>query len=239
MTWASTSPQPVRAYSVTAVGRGRVRPMTEERAAVWTVVHRERELLCRDLAGLAPAQWAAPTACPGWDVHDVVAHLVDSAKVTRLRFLRDMVAARFDFDRQNTLVIARERRTDPRETLEEFRAVVTRTGSPPAAVATRLVEAFVHGEDVRRATGLRGDYPAGPAAQALAYQLRTTVKFGGGREHADGLRLVASDTPFAAGSGPEVHGPAIVLLLAVSGRPVGPRELSGPGAATLAGRTRP
>jgi uncharacterized protein (TIGR03083 family) len=203
----------------------------------WRVVHEERAALCRDLAALAPGQWAAPTACAGWDVHDVVAHLVDSAKATRLGFIRDMVAARFDFDRQNALGIARERRDDPQDTLRTFRSVVARTSTPPAPAATRLVEAFVHGEDIRRAVGLRGDYPAGGVGRALEHQARTTVRIGGGRERAAGLRLVASDAPFAAGSGPEVRGAAIALQLAVSGRTVEPGELTGPGAATLTGRT--
>ena len=28
------------------------------------------------LRGLTPAQWAQPTACPGWDVKDVAAHVL-------------------------------------------------------------------------------------------------------------------------------------------------------------------
>lgn len=210
--------------------------MTVDRTTVWNVVHEERAALCRDLSTLAPGQWSAPTACGGWDVHDVVAHLVDSAKATRLGFVRDMVAARFDFDRQNALGVARERRDDPRDTLRAFRSVVTRTSTPPAPVATRLVEAFVHGEDIRRAVGLRRDYPAGQVVTALEHQLRTTVKMGGGRELAAGLRLAAADADLGTGSGPEVRGPVIALLLAVSGRAVEPGELTGPGAALLAGR---
>jgi uncharacterized protein (TIGR03083 family) len=210
--------------------------MSDQRTAVWAVVHRERAALVRDLATLTPEQWSAPTACAGWDVHDVVAHLVDTAKTTRIGFVRAMVAARFDFDRQNALGLAAERRSDPTDTLAALRSAVTRTSTPPASIATRLVEAFVHGEDIRRAVGLRGSYPAGHVATALAFQLRTTVKMGGGKERAGGLRLVATDAPLDSGAGPAVHGPAIALLLAVSGRPAGPDELTGPGAATLAGR---
>ncbi|MEO3825883.1 maleylpyruvate isomerase family mycothiol-dependent enzyme [Actinomadura sp. B10D3] len=38
---------------------------------------RERRALLDLLGGLAPADWAAPTVCPGWDVHDVVAHVLN------------------------------------------------------------------------------------------------------------------------------------------------------------------
>jgi uncharacterized protein (TIGR03083 family) len=205
------------------------------RALVWSTVHQERHALVRDLAALTAEQWRAPTACVGWDVHDVVAHLVDSAKATRFGFVRDMIAARFDFDRQNALGVARERHDDPAQTLAAFRAVAERTSTPPAPIATRLVEAFVHGEDIRRAVGLTGDYPPGQVAAALEFQLRTTVKMGGGRERADGLRLVASEAAVDTGSGPEVNGSALALLLAVSGRPVRPDELTGPGVQSLIG----
>ncbi|MFV2021312.1 maleylpyruvate isomerase family mycothiol-dependent enzyme [Micromonospora sp. LOL_023] len=211
--------------------------MDARRTDVWTAVHRERAALVRDLETLAPEQWNAPTACGEWDVHDVVAHLVDTAKTTRIGFIRHMVTARFDFDRQNAAGLVRERCDDPKDTLDALRSVLTCTRTPPAAIATRLVEAFVHGEDVRRAVGLTGDYPADQVATALEFQLRTTVKIGGGRERASGLRLIASDAPVDGGTGPLVHGSALALLLAVSGRPVEPDELSGPGAATLAERT--
>jgi uncharacterized protein (TIGR03083 family) len=210
--------------------------MTPERTAVWLAVHRERAALARELEGLAPDRWAAPTACAEWDVHDVVAHLVDTARTSRTSFFRDMIRTRFDFDRQNALGVARERCAHPGETLAALRSVVSLTHTPPAPIATRLVEAFVHGEDVRRAVGSRGEYPADHVAKALEYQLRTTVRMGGGRERAAGLRLVAEDAPVDAGAGPDVRGPAIALLLAVSGRPVAPGELTGPGAAMLAER---
>ena len=126
---------------------------------IWPVVHAERRALIRDLEDLPARQWATPSLCPGWDVHDVLAHLVDDARTTRLGFLRRLAAARFDFDRCNARGVARERRADPRDTLAAFRAVSGRTTSAPAAPATRLVEAFVHGEDIRRPLGLARAYP--------------------------------------------------------------------------------
>ncbi|MEU4689161.1 maleylpyruvate isomerase family mycothiol-dependent enzyme [Actinoplanes sp. NPDC023714] len=200
---------------------------------VWTAVHRERAALARDLEKLTPEQWSAPTACAGWDVHDVVAHLIDSAKATRLGFVRDMIAARFDFDRQNARGVARERHPDPADTIAALRSVSDRTSTPPAPLATRLVEAYVHGEDIRRATGLTGDYPPAEVAVALRLQLRTRVAMGGGRERAAGLRLIATDVDFDQGHGPEVRGTALALLLATSGRPTHPAELTGPGAGKL------
>ncbi|WGW11374.1 maleylpyruvate isomerase family mycothiol-dependent enzyme [Saxibacter everestensis] len=207
-------------------------------STIWPVVHDERRALIQDLDALQPQQWQTASLCPDWDVHDVLAHLVDTAKATRLGFVRRMVAAGFDFDRDNAAGVARERAEDPGRTLAEFRAVLTRTSSPPAPLATRLVEAFVHGEDIRRPIGISRDYPTAHVATALRYQLKTTVKIGGGKEYAEGWRLVASDVAFEHGAGQEVRGPAIVLLLAVSGRPVEVGELTGPGAVPFAQRIR-
>ncbi|MEV4163439.1 maleylpyruvate isomerase family mycothiol-dependent enzyme [Nonomuraea dietziae] len=199
----------------------------------WAVVHAEREALIRDLETVPPERWTTPSLCPGWDVHDVVAHLADDAKTTRLSFLLRLAAARFDFDRYNNAGVVRERAGEPRRTLASFRAASRRTTGAPAPRATRLVEAFVHGEDIRRPLGLSRDYPVKHVAAALRYQLSAGVALGGGKERARGVRLMASDTAVDVGEGPEVRGTALALLLAASGRPVGPDELTGPGVPAL------
>lgn len=201
---------------------------------VWSVVHHERQALIDDLAVLETDEWCTPSLCPGWDVHDVLAHLVDSAKTTRLGFVRRMVAAGFDFDRDNAVGITREKAAHPHDTLKAFEAVRSHVATPPAALATRLVEAFVHGEDVRRPLKIDRNYSPAYVACALAYQVKTSVSMGGGKEVVQGLHLIATDTPFEHGDGPKVHGPAIALLLAVSGRPVKADEFTGPGAHNFA-----
>ena len=208
--------------------------MKEADVALWRLVHDERQALIADLEPLASTSWLSASTCPGWNVHAVLAHRVDTAKTTRLSFMRDMLAARFDFDRANAVGVAREKAQDPQETLAEFRAVRLRTSSPPAPLATRLVEAFVHGEDIRGPLGIDRDYPAENVATALAYQLKTSVKMGGGKELAKGWHMMATDTVFSHGAGAEVRASAMALLLAVSGRPVAVTEFSGAGAETFA-----
>lgn len=108
------------------------------------------------------------------------------------------------------------------------------TATPPAPLATRLVEMVVHGEDVRRPLGIVRTYAPAAVAGALALQVRTSTSFGGARETVAGLRLSATDTGLVVGSGPEVRGTALALLLAISGRPPGDDALTGPGAGALA-----
>jgi uncharacterized protein (TIGR03083 family) len=205
----------------------------------WPLVHAERAALIEDLERIDARSWDVPSLCAGWSVHDVVAHLVDSARTTRIGFVVAMARARFDFDRQNARGMERERRATPRETLEQLRAVAPRTSAPPAPLDTRLVEEVVHGEDVRRPLGLTRAYPVEPVVRALRLQARTPASFGGAKELVGRVRLVASDADVTIGDGPEVTGTALSLLLAVSGRPVGSGDLTGPGAGVLAPVTPP
>lgn len=200
---------------------------------VWPLVHAERAALIDDLARLDDTAWQQPSLCAGWTVHDVVAHLVDVARSTRLGFAVDMVRAGFDFDRQNTRGIERARGGSPGETLQRLREAATRTSTPIAPLDTRLVEEVVHGEDIRRPLGISHSYAQQAVVRSLRQQVRTSTAFGGAKELVAGVRLVATDTDFAIGAGPEVTGPALALLLSVSGRPVAANELDGPGLATL------
>ncbi|WAP51793.1 maleylpyruvate isomerase family mycothiol-dependent enzyme [Arthrobacter sp. ATA002] len=209
------------------------------RAAIWPAVHSERDALISDLERLTPEQWSEPALCPGWDIHDVVAHLVDTAKTTRLGFLRRLIAAGFDFDKANAAGITRERAATPEVTLAEFRRVRGAIKTPPAAPATRLVEAIVHGEDIRRPLGLTRSYPDEPVVAALRYQLKTGTSMGGGKERAAGFQLQASDSEFQHGAGPAVRGSALALLMAVSGRPADKADFTGPGAAAFIQRLDP
>jgi uncharacterized protein (TIGR03083 family) len=204
---------------------------------VWPIVHAERARLVDDLGDLPVDAWSTPSLCPEWDVHDVLAHLVDSATTTRIGFVRRMIRARFDFDRDNATGLARRKCEDPRDTLEAMRAVIGSTSTPPANPVTRLVECFVHGEDIRRPLGISSDYPVEFVVDALRYQATTAVGFGGGRERVAELRMISTDAEFvhAPDAGDEVRGRAIDLLLAVSGRPVPAGALTGSGAARLTG----
>ena len=92
----------------------------------------------------------------------MLAHLVDDAKTAQLGFIRHLVAVSFDFDRCNSSGILRERADNPKHTLAEFRAVLGRTTSTPAPLSTRLVEIFVHAEDIRRPLGINYGYQAHP-----------------------------------------------------------------------------
>src|SRR5690242_17339626 len=99
--------------------------------SIWPTVHAERQSLADELAGLTTEQWATPTLCTEWTVHDVLAHLLSAAKMTPPKFLANFAAAGFDFDRFAGRQVAREGRRGPAATLAAFRAVQQRTSAPP------------------------------------------------------------------------------------------------------------
>lgn len=203
------------------------------KAAVWALVHAERRALIADLEGISPDDWDTPSLCADWTVHDVAGHLVDNAKASVWALVRDMAVARFDFDAANDLGMRRERGSTPADTLHRLRSVASVTSTAPLPIASRLVEEVVHGEDVRRPLGIARTYPDAAVLPALDHQTRTSVRVGGGREHLDGLTLVATDAGVQRGDGPEVVGPAVSLLLAAAGRTAALGDLSGPGAQAL------
>ncbi|MEV5262433.1 maleylpyruvate isomerase family mycothiol-dependent enzyme [Streptomyces anulatus] len=207
---------------------------SDAKRGIWRMVHAERAALADDLARLDTGQWDAPSLCEGWTVRDVTAHLVDTARTTRIGFVAGLVRARFDFDRQNARGVERERGASPQETLERLRRVASRTTTPPAPLDTRLVEEVVHGEDIRRAVGLVRSYPQEAVVRALRLQARTPASFGGAKELVARVRLTATDADLSIGEGPGVTGPVLSLLLAVSGRRAALGELDGPGLSVLA-----
>ncbi|MFF2186266.1 maleylpyruvate isomerase family mycothiol-dependent enzyme [Streptomyces sp. NPDC058155] len=208
--------------------------MEEAVGDVWPMVHAERAALIDVLEHLDDERWEEPSLCAGWTVHDVAAHLVDTARTTRLGFLFGLARARFDFDLQNARGVERERGASPQETLERLRRVASRTSTPPAPLDSRLVEEIVHGEDIRRPLGLSHSYPTEAVVRSLHLQARTPASFGGAKELVAHTRLRATDTGVSIGEGPEVSGPALSLLLAVSRRRVALDDLEGPGLTALA-----
>ena len=200
---------------------------------VWSMVHAERAALVDDLRSLDDARWAERSLCGDWTVHDVVAHLVDSARTTRLGFVFGLARAGFDFDRQNTRGVERHRGASPQETLERLGEVASRRSTPPAPLDSRLVDEVVHGEDIRRPLGLTRSYPQEAVVRSLRLQARTPASLGGAKELVGRIRLTATDADLSIGDGPDVSGPALSLLLAISGRRVALSDLHGPGVPVL------
>ncbi len=206
--------------------------MTTGPRGVWPLVHAERAALAADLADLTEAEWATPSLCAGLSVREVLAHLTSSASLNGVRWLAGVIRCRFDFDRQVAMRLAEELGATGAETHARFRRVVTSTTKPPLPVLALLGEAIVHGEDIRRPLGLRRAYPIGTLTRVAEYYQGSDLVVAAKRRIA-GLRLVADDGPFAAGSGPLVSGPTLALVMTTTGRSAYCDELDGDGVEIL------
>ena len=203
---------------------------------IWPTVHAERTALAADLAGLPSERWNTPSLCSGWPVRSVLAHMTAAAKLTPGSFFPKFVGTGFNFERLQEKGIAAETGATPAETLERFKSVVDSKKRPPGPPQTMLGETIVHSEDIRRPLGLSHEYPMASLVAVAEFFKRSNLIIGTKRRIA-GVALEATDTDWSHGSGPEVSGPMLSLLMAMTGRGAALDDLRGPGVDVLRTRT--
>jgi uncharacterized protein (TIGR03083 family) len=201
-----------------------------------------REGFISTLEGLTDSQWLAPSSCARWRVIDVAAHLAWAPVMGVGAGAVAMARHGFSMNRMiaGCAIAWADRGRDA--ILDQLRSNA-RTGARPVGMppVAALADAVVHGLDVRRPLGLPGQVPApvlGPLADfALATPWPMNVVVGGSaRRRVAGVRLVATDTDWSHGSGPEVRASAEDLLLVLYGRTPRLADLAGDGVRFLAPR---
>jgi uncharacterized protein (TIGR03083 family) len=209
--------------------------MTMTKAEVWPTIHTERAALAADLEALPEDRWETPSLCEGWSVRDVLAHMTGTAKISVPSFVGKFVAAGFSMTRMQDKDIAAERGGSPADTLARFRAQASSTTSPPGPIDTWLGEVVIHAEDIRRPLGIKHQYATDGVVRVADFYKGSNLVIGAKRRIA-GVRLRATDTDWSHGEGPEVSGPIMSLLLAMTGRKAALDDLDGEGVATLSSR---
>ncbi|BAD59632.1 maleylpyruvate isomerase family mycothiol-dependent enzyme [Nocardia farcinica] len=210
-------------------------PKDISRARLWTLAHAERAALADDLATLTDDQWAHQTLCGRWTVEEVVAHLTAAASTGRFRWIASVLSARFDFDKHNDRRLAENRGATPAETLARFRSIIPSTTAASGHTAAWLGEVVVHAQDIRQPLGLTTT-PSVEAATDVARFFATTNFTVPSKKSIEGLRLEATDGPFATGRGPLVTGTTVALVMVMAGRVSYCDDLGGAGVATLRDR---
>ena len=189
----------------------------------------ERLRLAEDLESLTPAQWATPSLCAGWTVHDVVAHLTLSTRQGVPWTLWRTLRARGNLERAFA-DMARERahRYPPADLIAQLRemAGVDRR-LKLAGQLDPLNDLLVHSQDLAIPLGRARDLPVERALPCLRHVW--AAPFVGAAKRFAGLRLTATDAEWTEGEGPEVRGPVGALLLAANGRAAGLDGLAGEG----------
>ena len=207
----------------------------EHTSSVWSLVHAKRAALATDLADLTDEQWTTPSLCTEFTVRQVLAHLTAGASLNPVQWLAGVIRCRFDFDKMVAMRLAEQLGATPAETLGRFRSVITSTTKAPLPAVAILGETIVHAEDIRRPLGVQRDYSITTVTQLASYYQGSDLVVPAKRR-ITGLRLQASDGPFATGSGPLVSGSTLALIMAMTGRVTYCDELDGDGVATLRAR---
>jgi uncharacterized protein (TIGR03083 family) len=210
--------------------------MTTQLEDIQTLLDAERDQLVAVLDRLDDSGWRTASLCAGWEVRDVVAHLLMPYELSMPRFFAGMAKARFRFDTMAYRWARRDRRSGGelvqalRETAHQRFAV---PGAPPEAPLSHLL---THAEDIYLPLGVEHR----PGSRAAVVVLDQLVGPRGSRALrpglVDGLRLIASDTEWTHGSGADVVGPARALVTTIAGRSAALGELTGSGMALLGPR---
>jgi uncharacterized protein (TIGR03083 family) len=194
----------------------------------------ERRALAHVLRSLTPEQEATQSLCGAWTMHDVIAHLVVPLVTRTPDLVRALVAGRFNFNGMNQALVRQQSGRTLDDLLDELDRRATSKFTPPGHDSQApLTDVKVHGLDITVPLGLDLGRPADTWIPVLAFLTSPRAERGFVRRDRPALRLVASDTDFAWGDGPEVTGPATALTAALTGRGALDHQLSGEGLPAL------
>jgi uncharacterized protein (TIGR03083 family) len=187
-------------------------------AEYWSAVRVMRLRVADLLESLTPAQWDAQSLCRDWRVRDVAGHVGVVPVITTWQMVAAAPRAGFNPHRINTLMARRHGSADPAQIVAKIRE---HAGSRNTAAALNprdaLFDVVVHSQDIALAVGR--DCPVPPAYSragldrvwAMGWPFHARRKLAG---HA----LRATDADWTVGSGPEISGTALDLLLLLTGR---------------------
>lgn len=200
----------------------------------WPAVRAMRLDIANLLESLAAAEWDEPSLCRGWQIRDVAGHLAVVPVITTWHMMRAAPRARFDPNRINTLIATREGSRPPNEILALLRERAGEKGTA-RLLDTRnaLFDVIVHSQDIALPLGRDFPVPVSLAHQGLQRVWEMGWPFQA-RKRLARLTLRATDTDWHVGNGPEVSGPALALLLLLTGRKeAAAGNLHGPGLTSL------
>jgi len=206
---------------------------------VWDLVAAERRAFADFLETLTPEEWAVPSLCDAWTVGDVGAHVAFANTSPPLRNLIAVVKGGFRANAVNAQLGQEWGRLPKEEIIARLREIATsRVRTPGTTPVDCLADMLCHDLDIRVPLERPRTSPAEPFRLALTRYagmgFPLHLAFGANcKAMAKGLHLVAEDVGWTHGSGPTVHGTGSAMMRALTGRPVGPEELTGPGAAAL------
>lgn len=197
----------------------------------------ERQHMADLFAGLTGEQLAQQSLCDAWTMHEVAAHLVTYLRFGQLKILACMLAYAGDFGPGNQKLARWYARRSTADLVGSLRANARSRATPPrSGYDPVLADLVLHDLDVRVPLGIDRDIP--PDRLAVTFHHLATVPSPGYAvgTRLRGLRFETTDTGWTAGTGALVSGPAVAVIMAMSGRTAGWPELTGDGVEPLRNR---
>ncbi|HEY2790759.1 MAG TPA: maleylpyruvate isomerase family mycothiol-dependent enzyme [Micromonosporaceae bacterium] len=202
---------------------------------IWSAIDGQRRRVADLLDGLTDEEWTRPSLCAGWSVRDVAAHLTlqqlgpGAAIAMMLRYAGNTNRAIHETSRRRAATAGTAQiAADVRASIGSHR--------PTFGVTMRetLIDILVHGQDIAVPLGRVLEMPVDAVAVAATrvWTMHWPPPFPARRMLA-GRRLVATDTDWSIGTGPEIRGPIAALLLISTGRFAALSQVTGPGTAGL------
>jgi uncharacterized protein (TIGR03083 family) len=184
--------------------------------AVWQHIDSERAWMADFLESLPAEDWLLPSMCARWTVRDVGAHLTFAQTPVR-DLLLPALRARFRYD-----VLVRDTALRSPLTHAEIVAMLRGFLGSRRRVAfitdlEPLIDILVHNQDIARPLGVDHPIPPDAAVAAADRVLGTPPPIRRWKPPRD-VRLVATDTDWAYGSGFEVRATMGTQLLTLTGR---------------------
>jgi uncharacterized protein (TIGR03083 family) len=210
-------------------------PFVSDSAAsnFWTQIQFYRRQLADQLDTLQANEWDTPTRCDGWRVRDVIGHLVHLAEASQVSIAKDIFRNGIVPDKALSAMAIKHGQESGPSLAQRLRAASAGRfhipGSPRTVV---LGEIIVHGADALEPVGKLLNVKPTDASPVLdAYRRVGRLAFHSGSTAK--VRLVATDTDWSAGAGPEVRGTAVDLVQLLANRKQVVTRLDGPGVANL------
>jgi uncharacterized protein (TIGR03083 family) len=200
----------------------------------WPTIHAERGALASDLDGLTDEQWNTKSLV-GWTAQQTLGHMTQAAVTNPGKWFIHFAGSGFQFNKMVEKDITAQCEGGPSQTLARFKAIANSNGHPPGPVDSWLGETIVHAEDIRRPLGIAHEYPIDAVTRLIEF-FRASNLLIGAKKRAEGLTLKPTDADWSIGTGPEVNGPAIDILMAITGRGAALDNLKGDGADALRAR---
>ncbi|MDN5930645.1 MAG: maleylpyruvate isomerase family mycothiol-dependent enzyme [Pseudonocardia sp.] len=142
--------------------------------------------------------------------------------------------SRGNFDRLNHDLAIDHAARPPDRLVAELREHAASRRLPVVTTCRNLLfDVLVHVQDIAIPLGVDRAMPVAAAREGVQRVWSMDWPFHA-RRRLGGMRLVATDSDWSAGAGPEVHGTTEVLLLLLTGRTVAAQpRLTGPGCRSL------